>query len=104
MRSKEILKLLGVTRVSLMNYVKSGKIKGTLMKNGFYDYDEDSVYEFLGKKKHKKNVIYARVSTPKQKKDLAKQIKYVKNFCSDNDINISMIYSEIESGISLDRK
>ena len=40
MRSKNALKLLNVTRVTLSSYVKSGKIKATKMSNGYYEYDE----------------------------------------------------------------
>jgi len=34
-----------------------------------YDYDRDSVYAFLNKDIQRKTVIYARVSTSKQKKE-----------------------------------
>jgi predicted site-specific integrase-resolvase len=102
MKSCEVLKLLGVTRVTLMNYVKSGKIKATKMSNGLYDYNAVSVYEFLGVK-NKSNVIYARVSTNKQKNDLSTQINNIQSYCDKNKIKIDKVYSEIESGISLDR-
>lgn len=103
MKSKEVLKLLQVSRVTLMNYVKQGKIKATKMENGFYDYDGNSVYEFLGKN-NRVNVIYVRVSTQKQKNDLIRQQEYIQKFCDSNKIKISKIYSEIDLGVSLDRK
>ena len=102
MKSKEALRLLGVSRISLMHYVQSGKIKATKMSNGHYDYDAKSIYDFLGKK-NKQNVIYARVSTPKQKNDLNSQIDFVRSYCGKNNIHIDKIHSEIASGISLDR-
>lgn len=102
MRAKEALKVLGVTRVSLYNYVKSGKIKVTKLDNGYYEYDNTSIYNFLGKC-NRKNVIYARVSTQKQKDDLNRQIKYISSYCESNKIKVDHTYSEIESGITLER-
>ena len=67
MKSKDVLKLLKVTRATLTAYVKSEKIKVTKLSNGYYDYDDKSVFAFL-KKDVRTNVIYARVSTNKQKK------------------------------------
>lgn len=36
MKSKEVLKVLRVTRPTLTKYVKTGLIKATLLPNGFY--------------------------------------------------------------------
>ncbi len=102
MKSKEVLNLLKVTRVTLMNYVKTGKIKATKMKNGLYDYDDASVFAFL-KKDMRSNVIYCRVSTYKQKGDLKRQVDSVVNYCKLNNIQYSTIYKEIASGTDLDR-
>ena len=103
MKSHEVLRLLGVTRVTLTSYVKSGKIKATMLDNGHYDYNAESVFAFL-KKDCRYNVIYARVSTYKQKNDLKTQIKNINKFCLANDITIEKTFSEISSGIDLDRK
>jgi len=103
MKSKEILKLLGVSRVTLTSYVKSGKIKVTKMANGYYDYDDKSVFDFIGHNK-KINIIYARVSTYKQKDDLNRQVSNIKDFCKKKNITIDKTFSEISSGIDLDRE
>ena len=64
MKSKEVLRILGVSRVTLTSYVKKNIIKATLMPNGYYNYDDKSVYEFSHN--HARiNIIYARVSTYK---------------------------------------
>lgn len=49
MKSKEVLKLLRVTRQTLTKYVKEGYIKVKKLPNGYYDYDEQSVYQFLNR-------------------------------------------------------
>lgn len=103
MKSKEILKLLKITRTTLTSYVKTGKIKTVKMANGYYEYDDQSVYDFLGYD-NRINIAYARVSTYKQKQDLENQIQLINNFTIKNNIHISHIYNEVASGIDLDRK
>jgi putative resolvase len=103
MKSKDVLQLLNISRITLMTYVKTGKITVTKLANGYYDYHDDSVYKFLGKN-NKYNVIYARVSTSKQKKDLDTQIKSIISYCEENNIHYKSIYSDVSSGIDLDRK
>lgn len=102
MKANEVMKILNICRSTLYNYTKNNIIKGTKLDNGYYDYDEKSVYDFL-KKDNRINVIYSRVSTYKQKKDLDTQIDKIKSFCDNNNINIDKIYSDISSGIDLDR-
>jgi len=49
-------------------------------------------------------VIYARVSTNKQKKDLENQIELLKSYALMNGLQIGAIYSDIASGISFDKR
>lgn len=100
MKANEVLRILNISRPTLTKYVKLGKIKVTAKGNGRYDYDASSVYKFLNKDIELKNYIYARVSTPKQKKDLENQIQLLKNFCFQNGYIINGVYSDIASGIS----
>jgi len=102
MKAKDVLKILDISRSTLFNYVRDGKITGTLLDNGYYDYDENSVYKLI-KKDPRINVIYARVSTNKQKNDLNNQILSINNYCKSNNISIDKIYSDIHSGMDLDR-
>lgn len=103
MKSKDALRILNVSRVTLSSYVKLGKIKVTKLSNGYYDYDDNSIFQFIGNDK-KFNVIYARVSTYKQKNDLQNQINNISDFCKLNNFIIDKTYSEISSGIDLDRE
>lgn len=104
MKSKDVLRLLGITRVTLSKYVKEGTIGVTTLPNGRYDYDEKDVYRFLNKDCNREIVIYARVSTKKQKLDLDNQINMLKQFCFSNGYRISAIYSDIGSGVSFDNR
>lgn len=103
MRSKDVLKILKITRPTLTSYVKSGKIRAILQPNNFYDYNEDDVLKLAGLSSSRKAVIYARVSTQKQKKDLQNQIETVRQYANANGYVIEDIYSDIASGLSYDR-
>jgi len=102
MKANEVMKILNICRMTLYKYVKEGKIVAIKLDNGYYDYDEKSVYKLL-KRDNRKEIIYARVSTYKQKNDLQHQINKIQNYCTENNIKIDEIYSEINSGIDLDR-
>ena len=104
MKSCKVLKLLNITRPTLCRYVKNGILKCKLLPNGFYDYDEESVYKLLNKNVERKIVIYSRVSTQKQKNDLENQKKILRKYCLTNGIKISDEYSDIGSGINFERK
>ena len=104
MKAKEILSLLGISRVTLCRYVKLGKIKTVLLPNGTYDYDKADVYKLKGLSVKRKSVIYARVSTAKQKSDLSNQIDNISSFMNAKGIGVDDIYSDIASGMNLNRK
>lgn len=105
MKASEVLTLLNITRPTLCSYVKNGTLKVSRLGNGYYDYDKESVYKFLNKDEiHKYNVIYCRVSTHKQKNDLANQVLSLVEYCNDKDIKIDKIFQETASGIDFERK
>lgn len=103
MKSQEVLKLLHITRATLCKYVKNNKIKATMMPNGQYNYDEDSVFELANIAIDRKCVIYARVSTQKQKNDLKNQVQTLRNFANEKGIIVSHVYEDVASGLNYDR-
>ncbi|MFP6105957.1 IS607 family transposase [Helicobacter pylori] len=104
MKSKEVLKILKISRVALWKYVKSGKIRVKQEPNGYYIYNDSDVYSLAGIEDGRLNVVYARVSTQKQKQDLQNQIENCISFINAKGISVDSIYSDIKSGMSLDRK
>ena len=87
-------------RLTLTSYIKSEQLKVTVLPNGDYDYDEDSVLQKAGIDSVSRScIIYARVSTPKQKKDLGNQINILTDFVNSNEFKVSEVYSDIASGI-----
>ena len=103
MKAKEVLKILKITRPTLTHYGKSGKLKVIRLPNGMYDYDEDSVLKCANITTERSSVIYARVSTQKQKKDLQNQIEILMNYANSNGYKITKTYKDIASGLSYDR-
>ncbi|MFP6046934.1 IS607 family transposase [Helicobacter pylori] len=104
MKSKEVLKILKISRVTLWKYVKSGKIRVKQEPNGYYIYNDSDVYSLAGIEDGRLNVVYARASTQKQKQDLQNQIENCISFINAKGISVDSIYSDIKSGMSLDRK
>ena len=103
MKANKVLKILQVTRPTLVSYVKSGKIKATRLTNGYWDYDDDSVYELVGLKDQRKVVVYSRVSTNDQKKSLESQIEANIKWANKNGYKIDEVYQDIASGMNFDR-
>ncbi len=104
MKANEVLNLLRISRTTLHVYASTGKIRFTVMPNGYYDYNDEDVYKLLNRDVKRKTVIYARVSAIKQKNDLNNQIEQLKQWCFMNGYTINAIYSDMASGISFDKR
>lgn len=104
MKANEVMRLLKISRVTLSKYVKNWKLKVKRhFENWIYDYDENDVYNLMWKT-NRKDVIYARVSTSKQKDDLKNQVDTLIKFCNKNWIQIWWIYEDISSWMNFERK
>ena len=104
MKSAKVLKILHITRQTLVQYVKRKEIRVVLLPNGTYDYNDDDVYRKAGLASERMNVVYARVSTAKQKDDLENQVEVLVNFCNKNGVKVNKTYKDVASGMNFDRK
>lgn len=107
MRAKQVLEILQVHRVTLNRYVREGKIHVTSLANGRYDYNDEDVFAFIGKKKKShgsKIVSYSRVSTQSQKSQLKEQTQRIYNSCISRGLVLNEQLEDIGSGMSSDRK
>ncbi len=100
MKARDVLKLTNLSRKHLSRLVKQGKFRVTVKPSGQYDYNPDDVYCYIGKTRQNLNIIYARVSTPKQKVDLTHQIEMLETFCLAQGIKIDHVFSDVASGIN----
>ena len=104
MKARDVLNILNISRPTLKRYREKGILKATLLPTGHYDFDEDSVYLLKNKNEPRINVIYARVPTCKQKKDLANQTVELKDFMKAKGFELNNIYQDIASGISFEKR
>lgn len=104
MKSSKVLKILNISRQTLVKYVKNGDIRVVMQTNKQYDYNEEDVYRKAGLSENRVNVVYARVSTPKQKRDLENQAETLISYCNANGVKVDKVYKDIASGMNFDRK
>ncbi len=104
MKSSKVLKILNISRQTLVKYVKNGDIRVVMQANKQYDYNEEDVYRKAGLSENRVNVVYARVSTSKQKRDLENQAETLINYCNANGVKVDKVYKDIASGMNFDRK
>jgi len=103
MKAGEAMRILRISRSTLHRYASEGLI--TRHKIGkSYDYSDDDVYNLINRDVPRKTYIYARVSTPKQKKDLENQINMLKLWAFNSGHQINGIYSDVASGISFEKR
>jgi len=107
MKSKDVLKLLNVTRQTLTNYVNQGLIRFTKINKVHYIYNDEDIYKLIGLKKEKKNktnVSYSRVSTQSQREQLKEQTIRIYESCIKRGLNLEKQFEEIKSGMEGERK
>jgi predicted site-specific integrase-resolvase len=101
MKAGEAMRLLRISRSTLHRWVNEGLI-GRERLGKRYEYSNDDIYNLLNKNIPRKNYLYARVSTPKQKRELENQIEMLKTWAFSNGYQISGIFSDVASGINFD--
>lgn len=101
--SSEIRKELNISPQALYTLRKNGKLKYKEISKGFYRY---LLPEDFRNDENKNIAIYARVSTPKQKKDLENQLSLLKQFVNSNGnlIKNDYVFSDIASGMNENRR
>lgn len=96
--TKQYRALYNISPQCLYEMKKHNRIQTKDLKNGRYlIYVDDEPAK-------NNTVIYARVSTPKQKKDLDNQIDFLKKYCISNGENPYIVFSDIGSGMNEQRK
>jgi len=97
LRPKEVCQRLGISYVTLREYVKKGYIKPVL-ETGKWRFREEDIEKLMGIVRKRKVILYARVSSNTQKDDLINQVKYleknVKEYESNNRRGIFIKHEE----------
>ena len=97
--AKEAKERLRISGVTLMRWKNEGKIACMKLSDRKCLYDIDSIIK-NNEEKTRKNVIYGRVSTPRQKVDLNNQIELIKQYMISKGIEVDDVYSDIASGLN----
>lgn len=110
----EIARMLGVTTRSVQRYCNDGLLDVSWTPTGRRTITRDSLFRLLDSKgllyddvqNSKKDVIYARVSTAKQKDhgDLDRQVQNVINFAVHHNVKNLTVLTEVGSGLNDNRK
>ena len=104
MKANEVMKILQISRSTLLRWRKEGILKANKLPSGQYDWDEDSVYALINKGEKRGVYLYARVSTPKQKHDLENQMENLQNFAMKQGYAVAGAFQDIASGISFEKR
>jgi putative resolvase len=103
--TKEFAKLLGVSRVTVIKWIKSGRIVAYSV-HGKWRIPYSEVERVLeGVQRVRRVAIYARVSSNTQRNDLERQVEALKLWVSKNFQNAEyVIVTDIASGLNEDRR
>jgi len=104
-RVSEVARMLNVSSVAVRKWIKSGRLKAKRVGK-LWMIPEDELKRFLGEKPREiRAVIYARVSSHKQKKDgdLDRQIERLRSYCSAKGYKVIDVVTDIASGLKEDR-
>lgn len=91
MKAKKVIEILNISRATLSNYVKEGKIKTYPSATRWLDYDEESVYALVSKGQ-RKNVIYARVF---ERVNLNKHVEALERYCRERGMHAKDVYKDV---------
>jgi len=101
--SKKIRQILQITPQCLYQMRITGRIDAKRISDKKYLFKLPEIFE---SHQDPKIAIYARVSTPKQKKDLDNQINCIRQFVVSNGniVDNRLVFSDIASGMNENRK
>jgi len=104
--AQKVKELYGIHRNTLLNWEKRGLLKSIKTPGGKRRYKKEDIEKLLGileENPRPRVVLYARVSTKKQKDYLTNQIRRLENFAKSKGWNYEVI-SEIASGVNENRR
>ena len=104
MKRSQAAKLLNVSPQTINNYKNKGLIGARKLPGGQYDYSDDDVFDILNDHHQRKTIIYARVSTGKQKDHLETQLNDLNQFCISKGWTVDETISEVASGVTFDKR
>jgi len=104
-RVHEFAERIGKSTSTLRRWDREGRFKAKRHPSGHRFYDEADVRLALGiAPKKRKTIVYCRVSSAGQKKDLVSQVKSMEQFCLAGFVAVDEWVEEIGGGMNFKRK
>ncbi|MEM0100519.1 MAG: IS607 family transposase [Desulfurococcaceae archaeon] len=105
LRPREVCERLGVSYSTLRRWIKEGYVKAVRTVGGKYRVPESEVRRILeSRAKEIRAVVYARVSSSDQRKDLERQVRYLLEYCASKGYRVVEVLTDVASGLKTDRK
>ncbi len=106
MRISEFAKRVGLHPQTVRGMIKRGELKPFVTPSGQYRFTEEHIKQVLGisEDKRGKTVIYARVSTQKQKEYLQNQVEVCRQFLASRGLQVDEIITDTASSFNFKRK
>ncbi len=103
----EFAKKLNVSVKTLQRWDNAGILKARRSPTGRRYYTEAQYFEYMGqpiKQENRSVIIYARVSSSKQKDDLKNQVTFLREYANAKGIIVDEVLTDIGSGLDFKRK
>jgi putative resolvase len=99
-------KLVGVSVYTLQRWDRNGTLTAhrTLTNRRYYTHDQYLTYRGLIASERGKTIVYARVSSPSQKKDLLAQKEALRAYTLEQEINVDEWVEDIGSALNYKRQ
>jgi putative resolvase len=104
MKLSEYAKKYGITYRTAFRWWQQGQIKGFQKPSGTIIVTEGEEEAPVAKKIVTPVVIYARVSSPKQKESLDRQVARLQDYCAAKGYQVGRIVKEVGSGVDDGRR
>jgi len=106
LRTSEVKERYNITPLALHKWEQEGLIDPARTPGGHRRYSQAELEDVLGIESHTKQggCLYGRVSTRKQKDNLARQVRRLKEYASRHDLPIKMAITDIASGLKENRR
>ena len=103
---REFSKLVGVSVFTLQRWDREGILVAhrTPTNRRYYTHDQYLAYRGLIATAEGKTIAYARVSSPAQESDLAKQVAALRAYAQEHQITVDTWIAEIGSALNYKRK
>lgn len=109
LKTSEVLEILNIGRSKLIKLDKDGALKPYKRTSRSKYYRRSDVMNYLGYENKKESstrkiVLYARVSSNSQKKELENQVEYLESYVASKGIIPDLVIKDIGSGINYNKK